>query len=216
MSSRLFSTLIPQVVAHATGCPPPQIITALKQSATELCRGGYIWTEAITPLNVVALTSEYTPTVTNADGRIHTVLWAAHDQATLGPRIWATLMATYPTYPDTAAAATPTLFSQRNSQVLNLYPVPVASLTGGLTAQVVLVPTTAATGIEDRVMTDFEEEIVRGALHRVLALPDKSWSNPKVSDFYGRKFRNDIAQAKARYNKGMQAQSLMATAPRIV
>lgn len=215
-NSRAFSELVYLVAPYVTGCPPPQIKTALRQAAKELCRDGWVWQADLDPISVVALQDEYAITAPSSDGDVYTIIQARLSGRTLEFRAWSDLRAMFPAHPDTASPGEAYLWSMSQPDTMSLYPVPETSVASGLLLRAVLVPTTDAAGIDERVSIDYEEELVWGALWRLMVMPEKPWSNIKLADFYGRKFKNSISLARARPNKGLTAYSVGVKFPRVM
>lgn len=216
MAIKQYVTLVSRIQPTVTNCPPPAIIVALQQTGKELCRNGWAWREDLTAINVVALTSEYAVAPTETTARVTTIFDVRYNNTLLGFREWRTLITQRPDYPNILTPGTPTIWSRRTSLVINLLAVPSVSLVGGLKVYVAQEPMNNALGIEQRVMDDYEEELIFGTLHRLLAMPEKSWSNVKLAEFYGRKFRNSVMQIKARINKGLSTHSKSVNIPRVV
>lgn len=212
---RGFAELVNEIAPHVLGCPPTSIIAAARKAALELCRDGYAWMVDLDPIDVVADIDAYEAISPFPEGRVFTVLRVIHNDAELPGITWDMLIRRNPTHPDIAVHATPAMYSIQNSQWISLFPVPDTSITGGLRVHATLVPVSDSVGIERRVMDDYEDAIIRGALHRLLIMPNKTWTDIKLSDFYGRKFKHDVSQCRARVNKGLMNKSLRVAFPRI-
>ena len=104
----------------------------------------------------------------------------------------------------------------KESDIVSLFPVVETAVTGAIVVKCTIRPLKAATGVDSKVAEDYEEQIVNGAIHKLLMMPDKPWSNPKLGMFYGKMFRNGCMTARARVNKGFTDASLQVGFQKIV
>jgi hypothetical protein len=80
---------------------------------------------------------------------------------------------------------------------VQLWPTPDATLVGVLYAEVALTPTTAAATFPDLAETHHFEAIQEGALSRLMAMPNKPWSDPMMAARYGQLFRRRCLELRA-------------------
>ena len=69
---------------------------------------------------------------------------------------------------------------------------------GTAVIRVALQPNVAEKTIDDRVGSVFNEVIVHGALYRLFRMPDREWSNPKMSAYYYELFEQGKGVAQVR------------------
>lgn len=209
MAAVAFSTLVPDVAIHVQGCPPPVIENALRAAAIDFCSRTGVWRSRLTAQDIVAGTYDYTLNPPSG-ALVHKVLWVKHNDVELPSLTSEVLVSRYPTQPDATAAnrSLPTFYSMPDQRTVQLVPVPVDALTGGLKVYATLRPTAAATGVEEIVTDAYSEVLVHGALQRLLAIPEKSWSNPKAVEYHGHEFSVGISRARADAERGNTTASL--------
>lgn len=64
--------------------------------------------------------------------------------------------------------------------------------------RVAIQPNMGEKTIDDRVGSVFNEAIVQGALHRLLRMPDREWTNYKLASYYGDLFEQAKSTAQVR------------------
>ena len=89
----------------------------------------------------------------------------------------------------------PTVFISGDDNVsFTVWPAPAVACT--MIYRYSLRPTETAATIPDMVYNLYAEAIAMGAKSKLLALPEKSWSNPKLAAQYTSEFRGQINRAK--------------------
>ena len=89
---------------------------------------------------------------------------------------------------ETLMAETPSTYLMNQDRYLRLVYCPNTALTGGIEAWVCLKPLLTATTLENYLYTDFFECIADGARHRLLKMPKQTWTDLKLSAFYGQEY----------------------------
>ena len=77
-----------------------------------------------------------------------------------------------------------------------LYPTPDTSFPSGLYLTVALKPTRTATSVPDIVYEEFKDAIIYGSAYRLMAMPNKDWTNNQKSSYYRALFDEQIQMAK--------------------
>ena len=207
MTTVAFSALVPDVAIHVQGCPPPVIINALRFAAIDFCSRTGIWRSLLAAQNVVAGSYNYTlnpPTGT----LVHKVLWVKHNDVVLPALTQEILLDRFPLQPDIINTSLPQFYAMPDHRAIQLVPVPVDALTAGLKVFASLRPTASATGVDDIVTDAYTETLVHGALQRLMAIPEKSWSVPKAVEYHGHEFSVGISRARADAERGNTTSSL--------
>ena len=89
----------------------------------------------------------------------------------------------------------PTVFISGDDNIsFTVWPAPAVNCT--LTYRYSLRPTETAATLPDMVYNIYAEAIVAGAKAKLLALPDKAWTNDKLAMQHQAEFRNRINRAK--------------------
>ena len=215
MASTLFSSFTAEVLPSVPGVPPPLVNTAVRQAATTLCRESGCWIEILAPISSVADTDEYTLASASADGQIRTIMTVFYDNKELGEQTWEGLRRDFPDHPNTDTAGIPYRWAMKDTDTISLFPVVETAVTDAIVVRCTIQPKKAATGVDSKVAEDYEEQIVYGALFKLLIMPDKPWSDPKLGMFYGNMFRNGCMVARARVNKAFSDASLQVEIPKV-
>lgn len=79
---------------------------------------------------------------------------------------------------------------------VTIAPVPVADIESGLFLRTAYKPTLASTTVPDEAVTTWYDEILSGALARLMAMPKKPYSDPVVAAYHLRRFKRGIATAR--------------------
>lgn len=198
-----FSTLTPDVAVHVQGCPPPVIENALRSAAIDFCSRTGIWRKNLDAQNITGGVYDYTLNPPSG-ALVHKVLQVKCDNIPLTPLTAELLMAKFPTQPDTNVErrSTPTCYSMIDQRSIQLVPVPLDSIINGLKVMVSLRPTLDAAGVDSIAVDAYAEVLVHGALQRLVAIPEKPWSNPKSVEYHGHEFSVGISRARADAERG--------------
>lgn len=212
-----FSTFVPEVLSQVPFVPHPLAVTAVRFAATEFCRDAGVWVENLTPIDSVVDQDEYTLTSNDAtNGLVRTIMAIRYNNVPLRQLHIDSLLHKYPDHPNTDASDTPHTWAMVDRDTITLFPVPGTLIVGAIKARVTVIPKKTATGLDANVAEDYEEQIIRGALERVLRMPDKAWTDLKTADFYGKRFRSDIALARIRMSKNFGDDSAQVAYPKVV
>lgn len=216
MPSTSYNDFINQIVPITPGAPPPLVDTVVRQAATEFCTIAGVWLEELAPIDSVVDQDEYTLASANTDGMVHFVHSVFYDDVRMGMQEWESFQVEHPDHPNTDAASTPYKYTMKDRDTLSLFPVPPTAVTDGIVVRCSIIPTKASTGLDSNVASDYEEAIIHGALHRLLLMPNKEWTEMRLADYYGRKFRADMAYARSRISKGYLKRSEQVGIPKSV
>jgi hypothetical protein len=83
------------------------------------------------------------------------------------------------------------------NQVL-IAPLSGTTYTSGLSVRVAWKPTLAATVLDEKLASRYPDALIAGALHRLLSIPNQSWSNGGLAAYYGGRYdllRDEAKQA---------------------
>jgi hypothetical protein len=101
----------------------------------------------------------------------------------------------------TMETGTPTHYWLVDDTTVRLYPIPDAVQT--LSASLVLKPALNATGVETFLYNAYFDSLVSGALARLMRIPNKDWTNPKLSQMHQQIFYTGISEARTRAHRGV-------------
>ena len=197
----------PEVLTEVEGCPKVLVRNAIRNAAIRFCEMSRYIRQELTPINVVANTHTYTLTPP-VGSSIETIIRAnitgypalkfmSEDTLDLE---WRDIFSVaniedWRVYTQDR----PSFFNQPTKSSIRLIGIPTTAITAGLELKVALRPAYNATTVDDRLRDEWYEQIGHGAKARLLAMPDKNWTNTKMAAFYMSMFENeDIPAAKGR------------------
>lgn len=166
---------LPDAAPYLPGCPTPMILRHLSDAAREFCRETHIWEEEIPPVYPVEGVTRYQLDLPE-EAEILSV-----KSATQG---------------DESPELSINVFG-----VLKLHQAP-ENTTKPIEVEAILQPVLGAEGIAGRILGDYREGIVQGALYRLLLMPNADWSNPELATLCQRRFRESVVDARTRKARG--------------
>lgn len=191
-------SFLPHLLVELPGVSDPLVKQSLVWEAIDFCQQSQVWQELIEPLTLVDEQAVYDldPPV---DAQVYLLLdvWVGARQlvpVTLprrqlqGTPNWM-VSAPYPTH----------FKSSADRQSLTLYPTPLVSLTAlasTLQAKVCYTPKPTATTLPDLLGGRYLRAVCAGVKAGLMAIPDKTWSNPALSAFYRSQFQEGVLQAR--------------------
>lgn len=190
-----YESLLPEIIPMVPGCPDTLIETTIRASVIEMCERGGLWQEEIV-LSTTASTYDYT--ITPPSGAVvHKVMSVVFNGLDLEPISAALLDQRKPKWRDTDHFGKPEYFLMDGTE-LRLVPVPDQSETNSIIARVQLKPTITSSETVDRLITDYRDLIVNGAVFRLLRLPSKEWTDYTGAQVYGSLFNQGLIAAERR------------------
>ena len=209
MTDRLFSSLEYKIAPVAPGCPIPTIIQHVRAATIDVCERTLLWRFEQEYITLTAGVYEYdydTPSGTAVAAVIH----ARVGDNPLTPMTQEAVHLRYPDWPstDVAKRGTPRIVTQFNPDQFCLVPIPDGDETYNTVMFLALKPTLEATAMDKRFFDDAEPLILHGALHTLLALPNKSWSSMELSAFHAKQYAYKTGLQRAKPNIGMARASL--------
>jgi hypothetical protein len=98
--------------------------------------------------------------------------------------------------------APPMIYVQKDERSVSVYPFPDKTIPLGLTMRVALKPTITSTTVEDFILQDYAEVIASGTLFRLLASPNKPYTEPQLSLAHNQMFMSGINLARQAAARG--------------
>jgi hypothetical protein len=179
----VWSGFYDHILPEVNGVLPASVDFVLRQICIDFCQETGVHTSEVTPINVVALTAEYTLTSTVTGTEPYQVKAAWFDGTPLDLAPIDTLNAA-PDYWPNVTATTSTAFTQKQPDKIILYPTPDTAVTAGLRVELILRPTQSSTGLTDWIATRYMRELACGVKGRLMAQSDKPWSRPDQAAYY--------------------------------
>ena len=194
MATTKYADLLDEVLSYLAADPSnPVTENAIKRAVIEFCAGSWIWKylpDTLTTLSGEAFYDLEPPT--GAD--VSVVMHVALDGVPLTHKSIEWLDVELPRWRTTGG--TPKYFSQIDSEQIVLAPMPDAGVTNGLSMTLALQPSQSATGFPAWIGNQYFEDLVNGALSRLMLMPNKPWTD--IINGAGRRAAFDAAMNNAR------------------
>jgi hypothetical protein len=213
--STAWESYLADVLPDVPGVPEAAAILAIRNTAIDFCIKTRIWRETLAAVNVVAAQANYVCAPATPNTSIVTVLYGwLSDQPLNGPMSdddldmrgfqWRT-----------QTSDTPDSFTLPDPGTMRLIGIPTANIAAALVARVALKPTQTATDASDFLFNDWHEEIGHGAKARLMAIPNKEWSNPNAVLYHVNQYKSALTRGRTKALKGNSDMSLMANPVRL-
>lgn len=92
----------------------------------------------------------------------------------------------------------PTYYTHDEPLTVTLYPTPDTAVVGEIRAKFALTLNKSATDFPDWIDARWQEPLMFGAMAKLLKIPGKDWTDPKLARDYDLPFRNAINEAKSK------------------
>lgn len=195
-----WDAFLPHVLVDVPQCPNPVAEHAIKMAAIEFCARSRIHQYEHPTVNVLADTHTYA-FVPPTETVVVEILQAWFDELRIWPKQPDALVHMYRDW-KTAEAQKPNYVTQMDERNFRLVPIPTVALAGGVTMDVALKPTLAATGLETRLYEEYVETIAHGAKWRLMEKPKQGWSDPQLASYHKRMFEEAVTAAYNRVRSG--------------
>lgn len=179
------------IASDLPGCPFAAVDIALKQSAIDFCSQSLAWRYNHPDVAVTNGTAQYV-FVPSAEAVVHAIHYAAWNGEEIATRVDESNVTIY----DWRNESRTPKYVFGGATSLTLVPTPDAD--GTLTLEVILKPSSTATGIDDDIFNEWREAIVHGALARLMLSPKKPYSNPTLAAYHQQQFTIKTAAAGMR------------------
>lgn len=189
-----YTAFVPDVTVQLLSDPSgPVVESAIRNAAIELCRSSWMWREYASAVTVSANEPRIDIELP-AGADLVAVLTVTLDGLLLDNESGDRLDAMYPRW--ATDTGIPKRYTQTDMSAIILSPVPDSNYVDSLVIYYAVAPTRTATGLPDWIANDYWEEIVSGALARLLTMPGRPWTNMEAGDHHRNLFNFAISQAK--------------------
>lgn len=185
MATTEFSALqfLNKVLPRVPGCLNDVAVDAIRDAAIDFCEQTQAWTYSHPDINMVANTASYTLSPL-AGTKVHVLHWVwyrpngrilwpkGQDRLARIYRDWRNATATEPTYITSL---------DLDANTFQLVPKPTTSQTNGLGPLLCLKPLRTATGMDSKLVDEYLEQLVEGALARLYRIPDRFGNEAKAA-----------------------------------
>ena len=213
--STAWESYLADVLPDVPGCPEAAAIIAIRNTVIDFCTKTRLWRETLAAVNVVATQSSYVMAPATPNTSIVTVLYGLLSDTPLnGPLSDDDLDVRGLQWQD-QTADTPDSFTLPNPDTVRLIGIPTVNIASALVARVALKPTQTANDAADFLFNDWHEGISHGAKSRLMAVPDKEWSNPAAALYHVGRYKSALTNGRAKALKGNSDMTLMALPVRL-
>lgn len=196
-----WSTWFPDVLPHTPSCPGIMAGNEIAAAARQFFRDSRAWKATLDPISLDAgepNVQVFPDESATAIVRIESVALgsAALTVLTL-PEAMRSHSADWATQ-----TGVPVSITMMTPATLRVIPYPASAVTDLLSLTVTLRPSDSAVGLPDELYAAFRDAIANGARGKLLAMPDKPWTNLQLGTMYLNNFEQAIASARAGADTG--------------
>lgn len=194
------SEFVKEILPQVSGCPNSLVIRAIRKAADRFCSSSQVWREDIAAIDITINVDEYTISAP-ANTRIVGILSLMYDEQEISKKTEEWLDANDAGW-RVPSVGTPYYMVNYAPDKIKLNRLPSETIVGGIIPRVILKPDRVTTVIDDLIYNDWFEAIEHGALQRLMAMPNRDWSDIQLATYHGRHFLHQIQRAKAVATKG--------------
>ena len=194
-----FDGLVKEVLPYVPGCPDSLVLNNLRSATIDLCEKSKAYIYDLDAITTVSGVYEYEfdqPTGTD----VHQILWMTYNGDDLDPITPRSLELNYPDWRDRSAL--PQVYLQKDVNSFWLVPVPNATLSNGILVSVALKPKRTSNNIDTKFSDSYRDGIIYGALHRLLRIPNRDWTDVGSANNYFSLFSEEVRQAELKGRGG--------------
>jgi len=195
------SVLYLRIASQVRGLNQTSALEEIEAAARVFCRETLYWRETVETSSNAGDPSLIVDPIGN-DAEPVGVWWVHYGRNKIWPRTQADLNSAYPAWRE-SAGATPRYFIQPSDDELILYPTPLTVETN-VRIRAAYQPKLGSLRVGARVVRNYDEALIDGALHRILRMPNSPWSNPGAAEEARIRFEGAISRARveARHQEG--------------
>jgi len=185
--------ILPSVAVEVESAPESLIRKHYIEATRDFCRRTRYWREDLDLLDHVANVYDYDLFTPVANTEIVDVITAERttDNKRLTRQTPRNMSSTLSSTGDSV------VFSLVKKDVIRIGPVPPEDKAGAIAIRVALQPTSRATEMDDRLISDFGDQLIYGALARLMRMPGKPWGDKTMASYYLTEYNNSIGLATA-------------------
>lgn len=211
-----FSAFYDDVLLDCARCPVPVALQAIRLAVRELCEKSRIWTHTTAAQPAVANQPSYT-IVLPADTEVVSVLGGYYNDQWLEPESQDALDARFGRWQSRTGG--PQYVTHDAPSVAIVVPYPdVVEATDAFRWRVALRPTLASTAFDPSSLfcNDFYSEILHGAKARLMASPDKPYTDLKLAEFHAKNWLAGINRARLSASRSRGRAEGVVAIPRVI
>lgn len=189
-------SLIPDVAVEINEAPNAAIKKALVDATREFCRETMFWHESLAATDTVVDQADYTLTLPADSEIVDLVSIKYNENETLTPKTDAQLERMSDDW--RTDTGDPYYYQRLGNATIKVIPIPQTVITDAIVVKAALQPAKTATTIDDKIIDDYGEYIIYGALGRLFRMSNKPWTDLNLSASYTAMFRSKFGEAKSR------------------
>jgi len=187
------------VYAQVPEAPDLLIDRVLIETARDFCKQTRAWRSTITEtVTADTLTVDVTPPT---EGELVDVVTASLDSQPLEKKTEFQLDEIDPDWRTVAGTPFAILLGDDTDQVI-VAGLSSTTYTAGLTIRAAWQPILGAATLDGKLVSQFSDALVRGALGRLYLMPDQPWTSENKAGFYMTWYENDVNDAKSKVADG--------------
>lgn len=189
-------SLLPRITVHAYSAPGNFIRQSIIESAREFCRESRYWREDLAAVDTVVDQTDYALTLPSDSEIVDINDLYYSTKRRLLPKTQRQLDNINEQW--RTQTGEPYYFQRVDNASVKLVYIPQEVIVDAIQANVILQPDLAATTIDDKILNDYDEAIIYGALYRILRVPGRAWSDLATANYYEGLFREKVKEASSR------------------
>lgn len=192
---------VPRVLNEVPQCPELVALTAVLDTCIDFCDHTNFWQYDLDPITAVKGVAEYELDDIPTKTILASIVSMTYDGTPVYPRTQEWLDDNEPNWRAKTATAPNWFFVPQIGKV-QLVPYPNATKVDVVRVRVALKPSRSSTQVYDRLYEDYLDDIVNGALGRLLSQLSKPWSDAALSEHYRGLYEQERGFAKVAVRKG--------------
>jgi hypothetical protein len=192
-----YETLLPDILPVVAGCTDTLVEDTIRAAVIEFCERTGAYQAELDPITTVSSIYEYDlepPTGT----KVHKIMGAVFEGDDLEPVSSNVLEQRKPNWRNAAQFGQPEYYIQQSASLFWLVPVPNTLSVNSTIIRAQLKPTYSSTTCDEKIMDEYRDTIVNGALFRLLRMPGKDWSDLQGAQLYSNLFEAVVITAERR------------------
>lgn len=203
-----YEQFLREVSPHSGGAPEPLVVNAIRNAAIDFCKRSWCWVYNTTPVGITADTQDYTPTVPSGS-KVAQVLYVTYNGKPVEATTRDEEIRSNPDWRNTTGTTPKRYIVNDDGESVALLPIPSATVAAGSTGivhdglhfTVALKPTRASEDVPDWLYENYAEDIAKGALARLYAMPKKLWTNANLAAVNHSLFKDAAAMVRSRVSR---------------
>lgn len=214
MSEISYEKFLPHVLPYVPNCLEDQAVLAIRNACIEFCKETNIVQEPMDAITATAGNNTYQPDVPSGY-LMNKVLELYYVGRKMDAKSLLELQRLY-TMNWGALVGAPRVYTQFNPDEFTVTPSPAETVKNAFTGRMGLVPTRSSTQVRSIVYDRYLEDIVPGALARLMVTPDQPYTDVAAARDYAVLSKSRIAAVRQYVNSGMTQAPMRARFSRII